>query len=75
MSEREASPSSAVHGRAPPPRVALADRGVAIGLRWSGIEGAGKPDPRREARVRPGAGAARAALAAVRPTRPAAATS
>jgi hypothetical protein len=36
-----ASPSSAVHGRAPPPRVALQDRGVAFGLRWSGIEGAG----------------------------------
>jgi hypothetical protein len=41
MSEREASPSSAVHGRAPPPRVALAGQGVVIGLRWSGIEGAG----------------------------------
>jgi hypothetical protein len=41
MSEREVSPSSAVHGRAPPPRVALADRGVAVGLCWSGIEGAG----------------------------------
>jgi hypothetical protein len=42
MAEREATPSaSAVHGRAPPPRVALADRGVAIGLRWSGVEGAG----------------------------------
>jgi hypothetical protein len=35
------SPSSAVHGRAPPPRVALPDRGVVLGLRWSGIEGAG----------------------------------
>ncbi len=42
MAEREASTaSSAVHGRAPPPRVVLADRGVAIGLRWSGVEGAG----------------------------------
>jgi hypothetical protein len=35
------SASSAVHGRAPPPRVALAERGVVFGLRWSGIEGAG----------------------------------
>ncbi len=33
--------SSAVHGRAPPPRVALPERGVVIGLRWSGLEGAG----------------------------------
>src|SRR6266542_6415101 len=42
MSEREAPPSSsAVHGRAPPPRVSLSERGVAIGLSWSGIEGAG----------------------------------
>jgi hypothetical protein len=40
MTEREPT-SSAVHGRAPPPRVALPDRGVAIGIRWSGIEGAG----------------------------------
>jgi hypothetical protein len=40
MSEREPT-SSAVHGRAPPPRVTLPERGVAIGLRWSGIEGAG----------------------------------
>jgi hypothetical protein len=35
------SAPSAVHGRAPPPRVALPERGVVIGLRWSGIEGAG----------------------------------
>jgi hypothetical protein len=42
MNEREAAvSSSAVHGRAPPPRVVLPERGVAIGLRWSGIEGAG----------------------------------
>jgi hypothetical protein len=42
MAEREATTSSsAVHGRAPPPKVALADRGVCIGLRWSGVEGAG----------------------------------
>jgi hypothetical protein len=42
MSEREGiPPSSAVHGRAPPPRVMLAEGGVSIGLRWSGIEGAG----------------------------------
>ena len=42
MAEREPSTSaSAVHGRAPPPRVALSERGVSIGLRWSGVEGAG----------------------------------
>jgi hypothetical protein len=42
MMEREAAPSSsAVHGRAAPPRVVLAARGVAIGIRWSGVEGAG----------------------------------
>ncbi len=35
------SASSAVHGRAPPPRVSLPERGVVLGLRWSGIEGAG----------------------------------
>lgn len=35
------TPSSAVHGRAPPPRVALPERGIVIGLRWSGVEGAG----------------------------------
>src|SRR5512138_3963293 len=40
--ENEAtSASSALHGRSPPPRVPLPDRGVVIGLRWSGIEGAG----------------------------------
>jgi len=36
-----ASGASAVYGRAPPPRVVLPDRGVVLGLRWSGIEGAG----------------------------------
>ncbi len=44
MAEREAGPSpssSALHGRAPPPKVALPARGVTIGLRWSGVEGAG----------------------------------
>src|SRR4051794_35735854 len=42
MAEREAStPTSAVHGRASAPRVTLAGRGVSIGLRWSGVEGAG----------------------------------
>src|SRR6266542_1276006 len=42
MGEREGSgSSSAVHGRAPPPRVALPERGVSIGLRWAGGEGAG----------------------------------
>jgi hypothetical protein len=41
MGENEATTSGAAHGRAPPPKVALPQRGVAIGLRWSGIEGAG----------------------------------
>lgn len=36
-----ATSSSAVYGRAPPPRVALPERGVVLGLRWSGVEGAG----------------------------------
>jgi len=41
-SEQESSGSaSAVFGRAPPPRVAMPTRGVAIGLAWSGVEGAG----------------------------------
>jgi hypothetical protein len=33
--------ASAVYGRAPAPRLALPQRGVVIGLRWSGVEGAG----------------------------------
>jgi hypothetical protein len=33
--------ASAVYGRAPPARVALPQQGVVIGLRWSGVEGAG----------------------------------
>jgi hypothetical protein len=33
--------SSAAYGRAPPPKFALPERGVVIGLRWSGVEGAG----------------------------------
>jgi Protein of unknown function (DUF429) len=41
MAESEGSTSSAVYGRAPPPKVTLQERGVVIGLRWSGIEGAG----------------------------------
>lgn len=41
MGESEGSTSSAVYGRAPPAKVALQSRGVVIGLRWSGIEGAG----------------------------------
>jgi len=41
MGESEGSTSSAVYGRAPPPKVTLQARGVVIGLRWSGIEGAG----------------------------------
>ena len=41
MGESEGSTQSAVYGRAPPPKVTLQERGVVIGLRWSGIEGAG----------------------------------
>jgi hypothetical protein len=43
MAENEGSSSSAaaVFGRARPPSVSLPDRGVVIGLRWSGVEGAG----------------------------------
>ena len=41
-SEQETTASSsAVFGRAPAPRVALPSRGTAIGLCWSGVEGAG----------------------------------
>jgi hypothetical protein len=39
--EPESLSSSAAYGRAGPPRVGLPQRGVAIGLRWSGLEGAG----------------------------------
>ena len=35
------SGGSAVYGRAPPPKVALPQRGIVLGLSWSGIEGAG----------------------------------
>jgi hypothetical protein len=41
MAETEVSTSGAVYGRAPPPKVALSARGVVVGLRWSGVEGAG----------------------------------
>ena len=42
MAGNDATPSSAAaYGRAPPPRVALPRSGVVVGLRWSGIEGAG----------------------------------
>ncbi len=39
--EQNGSAASAVYGRVPEPRVALPQRGIAIGLRWSGAEGAG----------------------------------
>lgn len=39
--DNESTSTSSVHGRAPPPRVVLPERGVVIGLRWSGLEGAG----------------------------------
>ncbi len=32
---------AAVWGRAPPPKVTLAQRGIVLGIAWSGIEGAG----------------------------------
>jgi hypothetical protein len=42
MADNDGVPSSAAaYGRAPPPKVALPARGVVVGLRWSGIEGAG----------------------------------
>jgi hypothetical protein len=41
MADGEVSSSAAVYGRAPPPKVALPQRGVVVGLRWSGVEGAG----------------------------------
>ncbi len=41
MAGSEGGTSSAVYGRSPPPRVALPKRGVVVGFRWSGIEGAG----------------------------------
>jgi len=41
MGESEGSTSGAAYGRAPPPKLTLPQRGVVIGLRWSGIEGAG----------------------------------
>jgi len=41
MAESEAGTSAAVYGRAPPPKVAFPAAGAVVGLRWSGIEGAG----------------------------------
>ncbi len=41
MAENEVGSSAAVYGRAPPPKVALPPQGVVVGLRWSGVEGAG----------------------------------
>jgi hypothetical protein len=40
-SESNGSRAGALFGRAPPPRVLLPDRGVAIGFFWSGAQGAG----------------------------------
>jgi hypothetical protein len=40
MGESEGT-SSAVFGRSPPPKVTLPKSGVVVGLRWSGVEGAG----------------------------------
>ncbi len=41
MADSEPSTSGAVYGRAAPPKLSLPKRGVVIGLRWSGVEGAG----------------------------------
>ena len=41
MASEHETAASAAYGRAGPPRVALPRRGVVIGLRWSGAEGAG----------------------------------
>jgi hypothetical protein len=41
MAENEVGTAAAVYGRAPAPKLALSARGVVIGLRWSGVEGAG----------------------------------
>ena len=41
MASEHESTSSAVWGRAAPPKVTLARRGVVLGLAWSGVEGAG----------------------------------
>ncbi len=43
MAAENESPSqaSAVFGRCPPPRVAMPQRGIVVGLCWSGAEGAG----------------------------------
>jgi hypothetical protein len=41
MAEIEAGGTGAVYGRVGGPRVTLPERGVVIGLRWSGAEGAG----------------------------------
>jgi hypothetical protein len=41
MAENEGSGSSAVYGRSPAPKIAMPQRGVVVGLAWSGLEGAG----------------------------------
>src|SRR5512143_3176799 len=41
MAESEVGTPAAVYGRASPPKLALPTRGVVVGLRWSGVEGAG----------------------------------
>src|SRR5512138_2242794 len=41
MAENEVGTSASVYGRAAAPKIALPTRGVVIGLRWSGVEGAG----------------------------------
>ncbi len=69
------SASSAVHGRAPPPRVALAERGVVFGLRWSGIEGAGNQILAAKIECSRRAGASSCGYGGRSPTRRAGATS
>src|SRR5512142_3298830 len=41
MAENEVGTAASVYGRAPPPKIALPPRGVVVGIRWSGVEGAG----------------------------------
>lgn len=41
MADNESSGSSTAYGRSPPPKVKVPQRGVVVGLAWSGIEGAG----------------------------------
>ncbi len=41
MAENEGAGASALYGRSPAPKVPMPQRGMVVGLAWSGIEGAG----------------------------------